>query len=74
MAELAVDLEALREQVRDEYREVALQPDATFHFHTGRPLAALLGYDDAIVAAMPDEAVNRSPASGTCSRCVHSAG
>ena len=52
-----VDAEQLREQVREKYREVAAQPDATFHFHTGRPLAARLGYDTAVVDTLPDRAV-----------------
>ena len=55
--ELVVDPELLREQVREKYREVAAEPDATFHFHTGRPLAARLGYDDSVVGALPDRAV-----------------
>ncbi len=55
--ELLVDPGALREQVRVKYREVALDPDRTFHFHTGRPLAARLGYEPAVVDALPDRAV-----------------
>jgi SAM-dependent methyltransferase len=55
--ELLVDAEELREQVRDKYREVALTPTATFHFHTGRPLAARLGYESDAVDALPDRAV-----------------
>src|SRR5258706_1780443 len=55
--DLLVDPEALREQVRDKYREVAVDPHRTFHFHTGRPLAARLGYEDAAVDALPDRAV-----------------
>ncbi|HWH33111.1 MAG TPA: methyltransferase domain-containing protein [Egibacteraceae bacterium] len=55
--DLLVDPEALREQVRDKYREVATEPHRGFHFHTGRPLAARLGYDDAAVDALPDRAV-----------------
>jgi SAM-dependent methyltransferase len=57
MDELLVDPEALREQVRDKYREVAVDPNRSFHFHTGRPLAARLGYDAAAVDALPDRAV-----------------
>ena len=58
MAEdLLVDPEALREQVRDKYREVAVDPHRSFHFHTGRPLAARLGYDQAAVGGLPDRAV-----------------
>jgi SAM-dependent methyltransferase len=52
-----VDTQVLREQVRDKYRAVAVDPDATYHFHTGRPLAARLGYDPAIVDALPAQAV-----------------
>ena len=32
-----VDTEVLREQVREKYRAVAVDPGATYHFHTGRP-------------------------------------
>ena len=55
--DLLVDPETLRVQVRDKYREVAVDPHRTFHFHTGRPLAARLGYDQAAVDALPDRAV-----------------
>ncbi len=55
--DLLVDAEALREQVRDKYREVAVDPHRIFQFHTGRPLAARLGYEQAAVDALPDRAV-----------------
>jgi SAM-dependent methyltransferase len=55
--DLLVDPETLREQVRDKYREVAVAPHRSFHFHTGRPLAARLGYDQSAVTALPDRAV-----------------
>ncbi len=55
--ELLVDAVELREEVKSKYREVALEPDGDYHFHTGRRLAAKLGYDDAIVDPMPDAAV-----------------
>src|SRR5439155_6421405 len=45
MADVLVDANALREQVKEKYREVALDPGATFHFHTGRTQAARLGYE-----------------------------
>jgi arsenite methyltransferase len=54
---VTVDAEALRKEVRNKYREVATNPHGTFHFHTGRPLAARLGYDAAVVDALPDAAV-----------------
>ena len=52
-----VDPDALREEVKAKYREVAVDPHGEFHFHTGRPLARRLGYDDAIVDSLPDAAV-----------------
>jgi len=52
-----VDAEALRAQVREKYRQVALDPDGDHHFHTGRPLADRLGYDHELVAGWPDQAV-----------------
>jgi arsenite methyltransferase len=55
--DLLVDPDALREQVRGKYREVAVEPGASFHFHTGRPLAAQLGYDASLVDGLPDRAV-----------------
>jgi len=55
--ELLVDVATLRTQVQDKYREVALDPHGTHHFHTGRPLAARLGYDHDVVEALPDRAV-----------------
>jgi SAM-dependent methyltransferase len=57
MEQVAVEPERLREQVRDKYREVALDPHGSFHFHTGRALAQRLGYDDDVVDALPERAV-----------------
>ena len=53
----AVDADALRAEVRSKYREVAIDPHGTYHFHTGRGLAARLGYDDAWSDSLPDAAV-----------------
>jgi SAM-dependent methyltransferase len=55
--ETLVDVDTLRTQVRDKYRDVANDPHGTHHFHTGRPLATRLGYDQAVVDALPDRAV-----------------
>jgi len=55
--DLPVDPDALREQVRGKYRDVALDPGASFHFHTGRALASRLGYQTSEVDALPDQAV-----------------
>ena len=55
--DVVVDADALREEVKSKYREVATDPHAEFHFHTGRYLAKHLGYDDEFVGSLPDEAV-----------------
>ena len=57
MNSLPVDPAALRAQVRAKYAEVAGDPGAGFHFHTGRELAHRLGYDAAAVGALPERAV-----------------
>jgi arsenite methyltransferase len=52
-----VDAEALREEVKLKYRDVATDPHGEFHFITGRPLAARLGYEPSCVEPLPDVAV-----------------
>ena len=54
---LPVDAVALRDEVRAKYRDVAVNPHGTFHFHIGRPLARHLGYDEGVVARMPENAI-----------------
>ena len=51
------DVGILRREVQHKYTEVAAQPDQTFHFHHGRPLAEMLGYPMAQVDTMPPQAV-----------------
>ena len=55
--ETLVDVETLRTQVREKYRDVAEDPHGAHHFHTGRPLTSRLGYDQTVVDALPDRAV-----------------
>jgi SAM-dependent methyltransferase len=57
MTDMLVDQKNLRAQVQEKYREVALEPGAPFHFHTGRALATRLGYPAAVVDRLPDSAV-----------------
>ena len=45
----------LREEVRKEYANVALDPYKGYHFHTGRAAADRLGYDPSIYADVPEE-------------------
>ncbi len=56
-AQPLVDAEALRDQVKLKYRDVATNPEQDFHFHTGRMLAQRLGYGEAITSQLPDHAV-----------------
>lgn len=53
----APDAEALRREVSAAYAAVAREPGGAYHFHTGRLLAARLGYDEGVVAGLPDAAV-----------------
>jgi SAM-dependent methyltransferase len=55
--ETMVDAEMLRSEIKQKYKEVAVDPGGSFHFHTGRPLASRLGYDVTVVDALPDVAI-----------------
>jgi SAM-dependent methyltransferase len=52
-----VDVQQLRTAIQQEYAEVATTPEKGFHFHTGRPLAAMLGYDVSETEALPDSVI-----------------
>lgn len=55
--DIPVDAEMLRSEVSEKYRAVAVDPHGEYHFHTGRKLAARLGYNSDVVDALPDAAV-----------------
>lgn len=59
-----VNIEVLRSAISTEYRDVALNPQKGFHFHTGRPLAKILGYDDEFVKVVPENSVNSFAGTG----------
>ena len=52
-----IDRDQLRRLVSEKYRDVATNPELGFHFHTGRPLAAMLGYPDEVIDRLPDASV-----------------
>ncbi|MDZ7800764.1 MAG: methyltransferase domain-containing protein [Trueperaceae bacterium] len=52
-----VDVNDLRNQVKDVYQRVAKEPDAEFHFRTGRELAADLGYPPELLDRIPEDSV-----------------
>lgn len=60
----AVDLSTLRQAIRDEYDAVARKPGQGFHFHTGRPLAAILGYGAERLRGIPEAAVESFAGTG----------
>jgi SAM-dependent methyltransferase len=51
-----VDTDKLRAEVRTKYREVAEDPSADYHFHTGRAHALRMGYPTWPLDQLPDEA------------------
>ena len=59
-----VDREELRGQIEEKYRDVALEPEKGFHFHTGRPLAKMLGYPDTEVDRLPASAIESFAGTG----------
>jgi arsenite methyltransferase len=59
-----VDVETLRCEIRNEYAEVADNPQRGFHFHTGRRLAKILGYDEALLDAVPESAIESFAGTG----------
>ena len=60
----SIDLESLRFAIQKEYEQVALEPERGFHFHTGRPLARLLGYPDEWLDKVPELAIESFAGTG----------
>lgn len=60
----AVDADELRCLISDKYTEVAKTPEQGFHFHTGKPLAMMLRYPEAIVDALPSGTVDSFAGTG----------
>jgi arsenite methyltransferase len=52
-----LDVDLLRREIRREYELVASQPEHGFHFHTGRPLARMLGYSAIETDDLPDAVI-----------------
>ncbi len=59
-----VNIEILRNAISKEYREVALNPQKGFHFHTGRPLAKILGYNEKLIEAVPENSIDSFAGTG----------
>jgi len=52
-----LDVQQLRVAIQEEYTAVATHPEQGFHFHTGRPLARLLGYADEWLDGIPERSI-----------------
>lgn len=52
-----LNVEVLHDAIRAEYTQVASDPGQGFHFHTGRRLARLLGYQDAWLEGVPEATI-----------------
>jgi len=55
--EPSLDLGRLRQAIQEEYTAVARDPGRGYHFHTGRPLASLLGYRDDWLEGLPEGSI-----------------
>lgn len=59
-----LDIGELRDAIRDEYSQVACDPNKGFHFHTGRKLASMLEYDEAWLHDIPEAAIESFAGTG----------
>lgn len=59
-----LDVDQLRGAIREEYEAVAADPDRGFHFHTGRRLARILGYDESWFEGIPESTIKSFAGTG----------
>jgi len=59
-----LDVEVLRGAIREEYAEVAANPQKGFHFHTGRRLARMLKYADEWLTGIPESSIESFAGTG----------
>lgn len=62
--ELTVNRNDIRIAIQDEYAAVALNPEQGFHFHTGRPLLKMLGYQEAWLVGLDEAAIASTAGTG----------
>ena len=55
--EPSLDVGRLRQAIQEEYAVVAREPGRGYHFHTGRPLASMLGYHDDWLEGLPEGSI-----------------
>lgn len=59
-----VDTDTLRNAIKDEYKEVAAHPGKGFHFHTGRRLVEIVGYQDGWLEGVSELAIESFAGTG----------
>jgi arsenite methyltransferase len=52
-----LDVDGLRRAIQEEYSLVAAEPERDFHFHTGRRLAAIVGYNKEWLDGVPEATI-----------------
>ena len=63
-AKTLVDVQELRSAIQEEYEAVACNPQRGYHFHTGRPLAKLLGYESDWLEGAPEASIESFAGTG----------
>ncbi len=64
LAEPNLDWNQLRQAIQAEYQTVAKNPNHGFHFHTGRPLTHILGYDETWLEGIPETSIESFAGTG----------
>ena len=59
-----LDVNTLRQAIQEEYAEVAANPEKGFHFHTGRPLASMLEYQEEWLEGLPESSIESFAGTG----------
>ena len=63
-AKTLVDVQELRSAIQEEYQAVASDPERGYHFHTGRPLAKVLGYESDWLDGVPEGSIESFAGTG----------
>src|SRR5258708_13118431 len=69
--EPSLDLGRLRQAIQEEYTAVARDPGRGYHFHTGHPLARMLGYHDDWLEGLPEGSIASFAGTGNPFRSGH---
>lgn len=59
-----VDIQSLRSAIIEEYQAVAKDPHQGFHFHTGRTLIQLVGYEPEWLEGIPESSIEAFAGTG----------